>query len=277
MTDTHTATAKKDVATLQRIVVDALEDVKAADLVLFNTEHLSSLFERVVIASGTSNRQTRALAASVRDQVRDAGFGKPRIEGEENGEWIVVDCGSVVVHVMQPAIRAYYHLEDIWGDTPVRLKPVAVEKAMAKREKIADLKKNSPLVAEFIESDAPKRVVAKSAKKAVPVAEVKSAPAKSSRRPAPTKADVAAKKAAVKRAVKAAAPKPAPQVVPKVKHVSATKPAIKAALQAGRAEMEQKATGTRKAAPKPTVRAAVPARKAVGVKRAGPIKKPASN
>jgi ribosome-associated protein len=119
MTETS---AKKDVQKLQRTVVDALEDVKAQDLVVFDTEHLSSLFERVIVASGTSNRQTKALAASVRDKVRDAGFGKPRIEGEDNGEWIIVDCGSVVVHVMQPTIRGYYNLEEIWGEKPVRLK-----------------------------------------------------------------------------------------------------------------------------------------------------------
>ncbi|MBU3653214.1 MAG: ribosome silencing factor [Limnohabitans sp.] len=119
MTDT---TAKKDVQKLQRAIVDGLEDVKAQDIVVFNTEHLSALFERVVVASGTSNRQTKALAASVRDKVRDAGFPKPRVEGEENGEWIIIDCGQAVVHVMQPAIRQYYHLEEIWGDKPVRLK-----------------------------------------------------------------------------------------------------------------------------------------------------------
>ena len=119
MTETS---AKKDVQKLQRTVVDALEDVKAQDLVVFDTEHLSSLFERVIVASGTSNRQTKALAASVRDKVRDAGFGKPRIEGEDNGEWIIVDCGAVVVHIMQPTIRGYYNLEEIWGEKPVRLK-----------------------------------------------------------------------------------------------------------------------------------------------------------
>jgi ribosome-associated protein len=80
------------------------------------------LFERVIVASGTSNRQTKALAASVRDKVREAGFPKPRIEGEENGEWIIVDCGAAVAHVMQPTIRTYYNLEEIWGDKPVRLK-----------------------------------------------------------------------------------------------------------------------------------------------------------
>ena len=119
MTETS---AKKDVQKLQRTVVDALEDVKAQELVVFDTEHLSSLFERVVVASGTSNRQTKALAASVRDKVREGGFGKPRIEGEDNGEWIIVDCGAVVVHIMQPTIRSYYNLEEIWGEKPVRLK-----------------------------------------------------------------------------------------------------------------------------------------------------------
>ena len=114
--------AKKDIQKLQRTIVDALEDVKAQEIQVFDTEHLSSLFERVIIASGTSNRQTKALAASVRDKVRNAGFGKPRIEGEDNGEWIIVDCGPAVVHVMQPTIRTYYNLEEIWGGTPVRLK-----------------------------------------------------------------------------------------------------------------------------------------------------------
>jgi ribosome-associated protein len=112
----------KDVQKLQRAIVDGLEDVKAQDIVVFDTEHLSSLFERVVVASGTSNRQTKALAASVVDAVRDAGFAKPRVEGEENGEWIIVDCGPAVVHVMQPNIRTYYNLEELWGEKPVRLK-----------------------------------------------------------------------------------------------------------------------------------------------------------
>ncbi|MEO6972340.1 MAG: ribosome silencing factor [Rhodoferax sp.] len=119
---TTETTAKKETQKLQRAIVDGLEDVKAQDLQVFNTEHLSALFERVIIASGTSNRQTKALASSVRDAVRDAGFPKPRTEGEANGEWIIVDCGRAVVHVMQPSIRAYYNLEEIWGGTPVRLK-----------------------------------------------------------------------------------------------------------------------------------------------------------
>ena len=113
---------KKDVQKLQRAIIDGLEDVKAQDIMVFDTEHITSLFERVIIASGTSNRQTKALAASVRDAVRDAGFSKPRTEGEENGEWIIVDCGAAVAHIMQPTIRQYYHLEELWGEKPVKLK-----------------------------------------------------------------------------------------------------------------------------------------------------------
>lgn len=132
---TETA-AKKDTQKLQRAIVDGLEDVKAQDIQVFNTEKLSALFERVVVASGTSNRQTKALAASVRDAVRDAGFAKPRMEGEENGEWIIVDCGQAVVHIMQPAIRQYYHLEDLWGETPIRLKFGADKPAAKVAEKV---------------------------------------------------------------------------------------------------------------------------------------------
>ncbi|MFZ4623686.1 MAG: ribosome silencing factor, partial [Rhodoferax sp.] len=127
-------TGKKDIQKLQRAIVDGLEDVKAQEIVVFDTEHLSSMFERVIVASGTSNRHTRALAASVMDAVREAGFGKPRVEGEANGEWIIVDCGQAVVHVMQPTFRSYYNLEELWGDKPVRLKlgaakPVLVAEA----------------------------------------------------------------------------------------------------------------------------------------------------
>src|SRR4051812_17668939 len=141
---TETA-AKKDTQKLQRAIVDGLEDVKGQDIQVFNTEHLSPLFERVIVASGTSNRQTRALASSVIDAVRKAGFPKPRIEGEENGEWIIVDCGAAVAHVMQPAIRQYYHLEEIWGDKPIRLKLGAPKPAQpAVKVTPAPAKKKTP-------------------------------------------------------------------------------------------------------------------------------------
>jgi ribosome-associated protein len=114
-----------DIRKLQRVIVDALEDVKAQDIDVFNTTQLSHMFERVIIASGTSNRQTRALASSVAEKVKDAGGHIVSIEGTEAGEWVLVDCGDAVVHIMQPTFRAYYNLEEIWGGKPVRLKSAA--------------------------------------------------------------------------------------------------------------------------------------------------------
>ena len=112
-----------DIRKLQRAIVDGLEDVKAQDIRVFNTEHLSPLFERVIVASGTSNRQTKALASSVRETVKKRGLPVMlRTEGADNGEWIIVDCGAAVAHIMQPAIRQYYNLEEIWGDKAVKMK-----------------------------------------------------------------------------------------------------------------------------------------------------------
>ncbi|MDP2000402.1 MAG: ribosome silencing factor [Rhodoferax sp.] len=144
---TTTTVAKKDIQKLQRAIVDGLEDVKAQDIQVFDTEHLSALFERVIIASGTSNRQTKALAGSVRDAVRDAGFPKPRVEGEANGEWIIVDCGAAVVHVMQPNFRQYYNLEELWGEKPVRLKFGSAKPAVAEEAEPVKPAKASKAVA----------------------------------------------------------------------------------------------------------------------------------
>jgi ribosome-associated protein len=111
-----------DLRKLQRVIVDALEDVKGQDIRVFDTRSLTDLFDRVVLATGTSNRQTRALAAQVADRVKKAGGAVISIEGEETGEWLLVDVGDAVVHIMQPAIRSYYNLEEIWGVKPVRVK-----------------------------------------------------------------------------------------------------------------------------------------------------------
>ena len=121
-----------DIRKLQRAIVDGLEVVKGQHIAVFNTEHLSAMFERVIIASGTSNRQTKALASSVRESVRSRGMQVLRTEGEDNGEWIIVDCGAAVVHVMQPAIREYYHLEEIWGGKAVRMKIGNVSEGLVK-------------------------------------------------------------------------------------------------------------------------------------------------
>lgn len=215
---TETA-AKKDIQKLQRAIVDGLEDVKAQDIQVFNTEHLSPLFERVMIASGTSNRQTKALAASVRDAVRDAGFAKPRMEGEDNGEWIIVDCGQAVVHIMQPNIRQYYHLEDLWGEKPVRLKfgadkPAAKTPAKASVEaKPTTLKRSSAAkkgVTEVFPSKAQeKKAAAKkaAAKPATKTATKKTVAGKSTgaakvaaKAPVKTSAKAPAKKSAVRKA-----------------------------------------------------------------------------
>lgn len=105
---------------LQKIVVDALEDIKAQDIEVINVTKLTSLFDRVIIASGTSNRQTRALANHVQVKVKEAGGEVISIEGEESGEWVLVDLGDIVVHLMQPAVRTYYNLEELWSTTPAR-------------------------------------------------------------------------------------------------------------------------------------------------------------
>lgn len=111
-----------DLRKLQRIVVDALDDIKAQDIRVFDTTGLTELFDRVIIATGTSNRQTRALAAHVRDKVKEAGGKTVSMEGTDTGEWVLVDLGDAVVHIMQPAIRAYYNLEELWGVRPVRMR-----------------------------------------------------------------------------------------------------------------------------------------------------------
>ena len=100
---------------LQKLVVAALEDVKGNDIEVINTAKLTPLFERIVIACGDSNRHVRSLARNVQDKVREAGGQVISSEGEDGGEWVLVDLGEIVVHVMQPAIRSYYNLEELWG------------------------------------------------------------------------------------------------------------------------------------------------------------------
>jgi ribosome-associated protein len=236
--------------------VDALEDVKAQEIQVFDTEHLSSLFERVIIASGTSNRQTKALAASVRDKVRNAGFGKPRIEGEDNGEWIIVDCGQAVVHVMQPTIRTYYNLEEIWGGTPVRLKfgapkPAATAEVKGHIKNSVAKKATGKTAATSTAAKTPaaKKSAAKPAAK--PAATTKpalKAPAKSAKPAAKAPAKTAAKPAA-KTTAKSTPKASSPTSKPTVKTVG--KPTAKSAVKAAA-----------KSAAKPAAKKA-PARKAV--------------
>ena len=109
-----------DIRKLQKLVVTALEDIKAKDIEVLNTTKLTAMFDRVVIATGDSNRQVRALAKSVHDKVKEAGGQVMGMEGEDSGEWVLVDLGDIVVHVMQPSVRAYYNLEELWQKAPAR-------------------------------------------------------------------------------------------------------------------------------------------------------------
>jgi ribosome-associated protein len=110
-----------DIRAKQRAVVEALEDVKGRDIIVFNTARMPSMFERVVIASGDSNRQVRALADRVQERIRELGSRVFGVEGEKSGEWVLVDLGDVVVHIMHPAVREFYNLEEVWGGKTVRL------------------------------------------------------------------------------------------------------------------------------------------------------------
>lgn len=191
-----------DIRKLQRAIVDGLEDVKAQDIQVFNTEHLSPLFERVIVASGTSNRQTKALAASVRDAVKSGGFPVLRTEGETNGEWIIVDCGAAVAHIMQPEIRRYYHLEEIWGEKPVKLKfGSAAPKGLPK----ASAPDGQAPAANKVAAKKKPAVKQGTAGKAAPARKTAAAKKAGAKSPVAGKKP-AAKKAAVKAAAKKAAP-----------------------------------------------------------------------
>ena len=128
-----------DIRVKQRAVVKALEDIKGKDIVVYNTARMPSMFERVVIASGDSNRQVKALADNVQERIRALGSRVYGVEGEKGGEWVLVDLGDVVVHIMHPTVRDFYNLEEIWGGKAVRLrrekKPAPRAKAKRPRGK----------------------------------------------------------------------------------------------------------------------------------------------
>lgn len=234
-----------DIRKLQRAIVDGLEDVKAQNIVVFNTEHLSPLFERVIVASGTSNRQTKALASSVRETVKGRGMQVMRTEGEDNGEWIIVDCGAAVVHVMQPAIRDYYRLEEIWGGKPVKLKVGSGEVKLVKASEDEAPVKKSP-------AKAPAKTAAKTAAKA-PVKAAAKTPAKKAA-PAAKKATPAKK--GVSRVVGAKTP------VAKTIKVGAAKPAAKKTTAKPAAKPAAKKAAPVKAAAKKVAAKAAPAKAA---------------
>lgn len=118
-----------DIRKLQKLVVGALEDIKGKDIEVINTTKLTSMFDRLVIATGDSNRQVKALARNVQEKVREAGGDIVSIEGEDAGEWVLVDLGDLVVHVMQPSVRQYYNLEELWQATPAQRRKLVEQQA----------------------------------------------------------------------------------------------------------------------------------------------------
>jgi ribosome-associated protein len=121
-----------DLRKKQRIVVDALEDVKGYDIVVYNTARMPSMFERVVLATGDSSRQVKALADRVQERVKESGARVYGVEGEKTGDWVLVDLGDVVVHIMHPAVRSFYNLEEVWGGKTVQMKKAVAAKKRGK-------------------------------------------------------------------------------------------------------------------------------------------------
>lgn len=190
-----------DIKKLQALVIDALEDVKGQDIRAFDTVHLTSLFDRMAIASGTSNRQTKALAASVRDKVKESGGTIVSIEGEDTGEWVLVDLGDMVVHIMQPAIRDYYRLEEIWGDKEIKLGAAKrTSKRTASEDGEAAPRKTSRHLAASqttLDDEEPKkRAPRKTAARTTGATAAKTGAAKTARTPAGKTVKVAASKSA---------------------------------------------------------------------------------
>ena len=255
--------AKKDVSKLQRAIVDGMEDVKAQDIQVFDTEHLSPLFERIIVASGTSNRQTKAIAASVRDKVRDAGFPKPRMEGEENGEWIIVDCGAAVAHIMQPTIRQYYRLEELWGDTPVRMKIGAPKPAAPGEAKVPV--KTAARRAAKAEAEAQAQAAGLSDVTAAKKPAAKKADAKTTAKPAaktPPRKTTSRAAAAAESSAAPAVKKPAARKTT-ASTTAAAKTPIKTVVVKPRAEkVPAKKAGAKTAAAKPAARKTAAPRKA---------------
>jgi ribosome-associated protein len=124
-----------DIRLKQRAVVEALEDIKGRDIVVFDVARQTAYFERVIIASGDSSRQVNALATGVQEKLKALGAHIVGVEGRRNGDWVLVDLGDIVVHVMHPAVRSHYNLEELWGEKEVRQRPKAKAKAKPTKKK----------------------------------------------------------------------------------------------------------------------------------------------
>jgi nicotinate (nicotinamide) nucleotide adenylyltransferase/ribosome silencing factor RsfS/YbeB/iojap len=272
-----------DLQKLQRTVVDALEDVKAQDIKVFNTLGQSDMFDRVIVASATSNRQTRALAWSVVEKVKQAGGQVVSVEGTDPGEWVLVDLGDIVVHIMQPAIREYYGLEEMWGAKPVKVKlasemrgnrPDREEPPAAAAAKAAPTRK--PGAAAATSAAAAKTAGAAPARRATKgtrTAAKKSAAKKSAAKKAAPKKSAATKATAKKPAAKPSTRKPSTRAAsPR----AATKPAAAKATPKAGTQPTKKGAAARRSqpltTPKATAKRAAPAR-AAGARKAPAARK----
>ncbi|GAB3553937.1 hypothetical protein GCM10027343_41300 [Noviherbaspirillum agri] len=225
-----------DIKKLQSIVIDALEDVKAQDIHVYDTTHLTAMFDRLVVASGTSNRQTKALAASVRDKVKEKGGEIVSMEGEDTGEWVLVDLGDMVVHIMQPAIRDYYRLEEIWGDKEVKFGAAKRTSKRTATEEVeeAPKKRSRHLAAsQTTVDDEPKKPARKPPAKKTAAGTATKTAARTASKTATKSAAAKTAKAPAGKTVKVAAAKTAAprKTAAKSAAKTAAKPAVKAAAK----------------------------------------------
>ncbi len=198
--------------TLTDVVIDALEDIKARDIQLVNVMKLTSVFDYIAIASGDSTRQTKALANNVIEKVKEAGYDIIGSEGEGSGEWVLVDCGDIVVHIMQPAVREYYKLEELWQEGKLEYPKPKREVKPKVEEVVAPVKAKKP---------AAKKPAAKKPSAKKPAAKKPSAKTRTTKKP------VTAKATAKKPTAKAPTAKTPVAKKPTTKKPTAKKPAAK--------------------------------------------------
>ena len=201
--------------------------MKGQNILVCDTTGLTDLFDRVILATGTSNRQTRALAKNVHDKVKKGGGEVFGSEGEDTGEWVLVDCGDAVVHILQPAIREYYRLEDIWGEKQLPLASVVAafrrSKAPVKRKPTA----RKPIAEKPAKTDRPKTGETEAPQKPTKPTAGKKTSAPATKKPAAKKP--ATKKPAAKKSVTkpSAVKKPSSNAAPSKKAAAKKAPTKK--------------------------------------------------
>ena len=244
-----------DLRKLQSIIVEALDDIKARDIAVFDTTGASQEFDRVILATAEVSRQTRAMAMNVIDKVKAAGGRIVSMEGGDSGEWVLVDCVDAVVHIMQPAVRQYYNLEELWGQKRIKVSTMAEQakiRAAAVARQAAD--EAMALVARVKKAVATRQAVKKAVVKKVAAKKV--AVKKTVAKKVAVKKAVAKKVAVKKVAVKKVAVKKVAVKKVAVKKVAVKKVAVKkvAAKKVAAKKLPAKKTSARKSAAKKSAR-----------------------